>query len=249
MLFRSAMFLAVTIAMFTFSTASAYTVQDVAGGGSISGKITFSGTAPEPTKFPIEKNPEVCGAGVREVQEVTVDGSGGLQHVVVFIKEIGAGKEWNVTENGWELNQKTCIFIPWVSVIPDKSELTVFNNDPVLHNVHAYELIPNGPNMVRVTMFNEAQPTQGDFFKKPVRMRRGNTIKVECDAHNFMHAYILALKNPYYAITAADGSYSIDNIPPGKYSVTVWHSMLGSQTREVEVASGATADLSHQFSK
>ena len=95
MLFRSAMFLIIMIAMFTFSTASAYTVQDVAGGGSISGKITFSGAAPEPTKFPIEKNPEVCGTGVREVQEVTVDGSGGLQHVVVFIKAIDAGKEWS----------------------------------------------------------------------------------------------------------------------------------------------------------
>ena len=103
--------------------------------------------------------------------------------------------------------------------------------------------------MVRVTMFNEAQPTQGYTFKKSVRMRRGNTIKVECDAHNFMHAYILALKNPYYAITAADGSYSIDNIPPGKYSVTVWHSTLGSETKEVEVAGGAAADLSHKFSK
>ena len=245
--------MAAILAAFLFAVsatgASAYTEQDVAGGGAISGKITFSGKAPDPVKIPIEKNPEVCGTGFREIQEVTVDGSGGLQHAVVYIDKIEAGKKWPKPDKGWELHQKTCRFIPWIQVIQDKTDLTVVSEDPVLHNIHTYELVPAGTNTVRVTMFNEAQPTQGYTFTKNIRMRKGNSVKVECDAHNFMHAYMMALKNPYYAITAADGSFTVDNIPPGTYEVTVWHSLLGSVTKTVEVKGGAKAALAHQYSK
>ncbi|MGK7344590.1 MAG: carboxypeptidase-like regulatory domain-containing protein [Candidatus Nitrospinota bacterium M3_3B_026] len=231
----------------TFSSQAAlgYKVADVPDGGTLKGKITFSGQAPEPQKIPIEKNPEVCGTGVREIREVTVSPDGGLQHVVVYFEKIKTGKEWPKAEKGYQLNQKTCTFKPWVQVIPDKSELEVVNQDPILHNIHTYELIGN----VRVTMFNEAQPTQGYTFKKNIRMRRGTTMKVECDAHNFMHAYTKVLKNPYYAITAADGSFSIDKVPPGKYKVVVWHSTLGEVKKEVSIEPGKAVEIAHEFKK
>jgi hypothetical protein len=242
-----AMVVTAVAALFFLSEASAYTAQDVANGGTLSGKISFSGKVPESTKIPIEKNPEVCGTGVREVKEVSVDGKGGLEDAVVFFEKVAAGKPWSTPDGGWKLNQKTCRFLPWVQVIEDKSELEVINQDPVLHNIHTYELIPAGKRIVRVTMFNEAQPTQGYTFKKKIRMRRGKTVKIECDAHNFMHAYMVALKNPYYAITTADGAYSIDNIPAGKYKVTVWHSKLGTMSKQVEIGAGGKATLSHDY--
>jgi len=249
MTFRPAVLLTAIIALLCHAPAHGYTEQAVANGGKLTGKITFSGAAPEPARISIEKNPEVCGTGVREIQEVTVDASGGLRDVVVYIAKIGAGKAWPKPEKGYQLNQKTCIFLPWVQALPDKGELEVVNQDPVLHNIHAYELIPAGAKMVRVTMFNEAQPTQGYTFKKSLRMRRGDTMKIECDAHNFMHAYAKALKNPYYGITAADGAFSIDQIPAGKYKVTVWHSSLGTVTRDVEIPAGGSAELKHQYAK
>lgn len=254
--FRSAVSLAAVFTLLSLSLAYGYTAQDVSGGGKLSGKISFSGTAPDSLKFPIEKNPEICGTGIREVREVTVDGGGGLQHSVVYFTKISAGKKWPAPEKnawgtptGYELNQKTCTFVPWIMVVEDKKELIIINRDPVLHNIHTYELIPSGTKFVRVTMFNEAQPTQGYTFKKKIRMRRGDSMKVECDAHNFMHAYMKVLKNPYYAITAADGSYSIDQIPAGKYKVTVWHSSLGKVVKDVEIGAGGAAKLDHTFSK
>lgn len=235
----------IAIILFNSPIAFGYTVQGVAGGGALKGKITFSGTAPDPVRIPIEKNPEVCGTGFREIKEVTVDKSGGLQHAVVYFQKIDAGKKWPEPEKGWQLKQKTCTFIPWIQVIPNKSELEVESQDPVLHNIHTYELIGD----VRVTMFNEAQPTQGYTFKKNVKMRKGTTMKVECDAHNFMHAYTKVLDNPYYAITAPDGTYSIDGIPSGKYKVIVWHSLLGETSMDVDIGAGKAAELSHKFTK
>ncbi|MFQ5431501.1 MAG: carboxypeptidase-like regulatory domain-containing protein [Nitrospinota bacterium] len=229
------------ITMFAATTAYAYTEQNVSGGGKISGKITLIGKAPAPRMILMEKNPEVCGTGEREIREVTVDGSGGLQYGVVYIEKIAAGKKWDGKPR--QLNQKGCKFVEWLQVMREKTELEIVNRDPVLHNIHTYELI----GRVRVTIFNEAQPTQGYTFKKKIKMRRSPVMKIECDAHNFMHAYMLVLKNPYYAITAPDGSYTIDNIPPGKYKVTVWHSMLGKKTQEIEVKSGATTSLNHAY--
>jgi len=219
----------------------AYTEQDVSGGGKISGKITLNGKAPAPRKILMERNPEVCGTGEREIREVTVDGSGGLRHAVVYIEKIDAGKKWD--GKPVRLNQKGCKFVEWLQIMKAKDELEVVNRDPLLHNVHAYELIGNA----RLTIFNEAQPVQGYTYRKKIKMRHSPVMKIECDAHNFMHAYMLVLKNPYFAITAPDGSYTIDNIPAGKYKVTVWHSMLGKKTREVEVKGGASAGLNHAY--
>ncbi len=63
------------------------------------------------------------------------------------------------------------------------------------------------------------------------------------------HAYIKVLKNPYYAISAPDGSYSIDDIPPGEYKVVVWHSELGEMKKKIKIEAGKSVDLNHQFKK
>jgi hypothetical protein len=229
------------ITTFAATTAYAYTAQDVSNGGTLSGKITHSGAVPAPISITMEKNPEVCGTGQREIREVHVDGSGGLQHSVVYFEKISAGKKW--PDETVQLNQKGCKFLEWLQVMRAKTELEIINRDPVLHNIHTYELI----GKVRVTIFNEAQPTQGYTFKKKIKMRRSPIMKIECDAHNFMHAWMLVLKNPYYAITAPDGSYSIDQIPAGKYKVTIWHSKLGKKQQEIEITAGGTANLNHEY--
>ncbi len=227
--------------VFTATAAYGYTGQDVSNGGTLSGKITHSGTVPPVTSITMEKNPEVCGTGQREIPDIHVDGSGGLQYAVVHFEKISAGKKW--PDKQAQLNQKGCKFLEWLQVMESKKELEIINRDPVLHNIHTYELI----GKVRVTIFNEAQPTQGFTFKKKIKMRRSPIMKIECDAHNFMHAWMLVLKNPYYAITAPDGSYSIDQIPAGKYKVTVWHSRLGKKQQEIEITAGGTATLNHEY--
>jgi hypothetical protein len=113
------------------------------------------------------------------------------------------------------LNQQGCRFAPDVLLVKKDADLTIRNSDPVLHNIHTYEII----GAVRRTMFNVGQPDKGDM-KQPVKMRRANVVKIECDAPDFMHAWSFAADNPYATVTKEDGSFAIDGLPEGKHSFT-----------------------------
>ncbi len=195
--------------------------------------------------LPVMKSHDICGAEDRAVGKIEVDEAGGLKNAVVYIEKIESGKEWSENGKSSELQQKGCRFVPWIQVIRNKSELAVTNQDPVLHNIHAYEVY----NDDRKTIFNEAQPIKGMVVKKKIRLRKGNVFKAECDVHNFMHAHALVLNNPYYAITSDNGTYSIEKIPPGAYEVTVWSPLLGKSTQKIEVGAGEELSFDHEFTK
>ncbi len=210
------------------------------GPGSISGKVAFKGSAPAPRKLPITKDNAVCGSGEREIVEVNAKG-GNLAGAVVYVAKIDAGKPWGDADKP-VLDQKGCRFAPGVLVVRKDGELTVRNSDPVLHNIHTYEII----GAVRRTMFNVGQPDKGDL-KQPIKMRRANVVKIECDAHDFMHAWAFAAEHPYVAVTREDGSFSIDGLPDGSYEVKAWHPVLGEKSTQVSVKGASTA--SFEFSK
>jgi hypothetical protein len=235
-LFRFAVLVA---ACTTASAALAYQVT-APGAGSISGKVSFKGMVPAPKKLAITKDNAVCGSGEREIVEVAVKG-GQLAGAVVYVTRIEAGKPWGAADKPL-LDQKGCRFTPEVLVVRKDSELTIRNSDPVLHNIHTYEII----GAVRRTMFNVGQPDKGDM-KQPIKVRRANAIKVECDAHDFMHAWAFAADNPYHAVTREDGSFAIDGLPDGTYEVKAWHPVLGETSAQVTVK-GATSQ-SFEFTK
>jgi hypothetical protein len=203
------------------------------GPGSISGKVSFKGAVPPAKKLPITKDNTVCGSGEREVVEVAVKG-GMLAGAVVFVAKVDAGKPWGAAERP-TLDQKGCRFTPDVLIVRKDAELTIRNSDPVLHNIHTYEVI----GTVRRTMFNVGQPDKGDM-KQPIKVRRANAIKVECDAHDFMHAWAFAADNPYVAVTREDGSFAIDGLPDGTYELKAWHPVLGEKSAQVTVKGAVT---------
>jgi len=224
----------------TFSIgALAYEAGAVSGAGKVTGKVSFKG-APVSKKLPITKNNEVCGTGEREIVEVDARG-GALAGAVVYVAKIEKGKAWG-TLDAPVLNQQGCRFAPAALVVKKGGEVTVRNYDPVLHNIHAYEII----GAVRRTMFNVGQPDKGDM-KQPIKVRRGNVIKIECDAHDFMHAWAFAAENPYAAVTKEDGSFAIDGLPDGTYEVKAWHPVLGEKSMQVTVKGATTA--SFEFSR
>lgn len=231
----------ITFAIFAFLATGlvlGYDIKDVSA-GTLSGKITTGGST-DYDILPKEKNPEVCGTGIREIPYTTVGAGGALRDVVVFLDKVAGGSK-KFPAGKFLLNQKGCEFIPWLMVMEQNKELEIVNQDPVLHNIHTYELI----GKVRLTIFNEAQPTQGYTFKKKVKMRRSPIMKVECDAHNFMHAFMLVLKNPYYSVTKADGMFNITDIPDGDYKVVIWHARLGKINKQMTIS--GSAKLDHKF--
>jgi hypothetical protein len=224
------------------SPASAYEAGSVSGGGSITGKVTFKGAAPAPRQMAVTKDAQVCGTGIRDIVEVAV-ANGNLQNAVVYVAKIDKGKAWGPLDST-VLDQKGCRFVPDMLLVRKNTDLTIRNSDTVLHNIHTYEIIGN----VRRTMFNIGQPDKGDIMQ-PIKMRRTNAIKVECDAHDFMHAWAFAADNPYVAVTKPDGSFAIEDLPAGDYEIKAWHPVLGEKSATVSVKAGAVASASFEFTK
>ena len=223
--------------------AQAYEVAAVADGGGVSGKVLFQGTPPPPAKLLITKDHEPCGKGQIERQEVDVK-DGVLRGVVVYLDNVEKGKAFPKEAASPIVDQKKCQFVPYLQVVQDGAKITILNSDPVLHNIHAYELIGSAHR----SMFNIAQPKVKPKVAQTVRVQRGNVVRIECDAHNWMLGWLFVAKNPYYAVVGEDGSFRIDEIPPGTYTLTAVHPVLGAEKTNVEVKAKGSASVSFTFS-
>ena len=193
---------------------SRYKVIKVKKGATISGWISFSGELPE-LIIPVETDAKTCcekGQTSKRSPRLVVDGDRGVRNAVVYLTKIRAGKAFQKGE--YTLGQRSCTFVPHVVLMPQKERLKIKNGDPVLHNVHA---LLDGTDV-----FNIALAQKGQTIEK--RMRRAGTIRLKCDAgHTWMSAYVIVAPHPYYALTDDKGNFSLEDIPPGKYTLRVWH--------------------------
>src|SRR5712691_9629600 len=114
-------------------SAPAYDTVSVTDGGSIKGKVVFNGTPPPKRKIVPTKDREVCGSGVREVDQILIGGDKGVQDAVVYLKQVEKGKAWPKLAKTPEIDNVKCDFNPHVMVMP-AGDLVVVNTDPVLHN-------------------------------------------------------------------------------------------------------------------
>ncbi len=222
--------------------AAAYKVVDVSNGGSVSGKVSFSGKDPAPKNFLITKDSEACGDGERLIDFVKVN-NGALQDAVVYLYKVKSGKEFSAEINNSSINQKRCEFNPFMGVMKNGDKLNVKNSDPVLHNIHTYEII----GKAKKTVFNISQPPELKEINKQVKLKRGTVMKLECDAHDFMHGFTFVAKHPYFAVVKTDGSFNIDNIPPGDYTIKAWHGTLGEKKGKVKISASGKANIDFEF--
>lgn len=234
--------LAALISLSFNSAAAKYQEISVTDGGTITGVINFSGDDAPPKSYRITKDNEACGTGTVEIDYVRVN-EGRLTDVVVYLDKIKQGKPFSKESEQLQINQVKCDFGPLLQVMRNNSKLIATNQDAVLHNVHTYELL----GRAKRTVINVSQPDQGDMTKSTVKLRRGNAMKVECDAHDFMHAFIFVAKNPYYAVVAEDGTFSIENVPAGEYSIGAWHGTLKNQKGKVVVNTNGTTNIDFTF--
>ncbi len=231
------------IGLATMASAGKYKAIEVTDGGKIVGSVAAGDAQPDVRTFTISKDPEICGEGTREVPLVTIK-DGMLQNAVVFLVDIKEGKPMPEELMKLTINQKKCTFVPYLGVMANQGELTAVNDDHTLHNIHTYEQI----GKARRTIFNVSQPNAGDTVTKTIKMRRGDGMKVECDAHDFMHGFVFVAKNPYFSVVDENGHFEIDDVPAGTYKVMMWHGALGEKKAgEVTVdANGeVTMDLSY----
>ena len=223
--------------------AGKYKEVDVKDGGSISGKVAAGSVVAKTKSYTISKDPQICGEGNRDVPLVEV-ANGVVKNSVVYLAKVKQGKAFPDPLKNVKLDQKKCAFSPAFSVMANGGKLTAVNDDGTLHNIHTYELI----GKARRTIMNVSQPTKGDTVTKKVKMRKGVGMKIECDAHDFMHAYMFVAQSPYYSVVDAKGGFKIDNIPAGKYKVVLWHGFLGEvKGGEIEVKAGGNTNVNLSF--
>lgn len=217
--------------------AQAYDEGAVNGGGSIQGKIVYNGAVPTRKIIP-NKDVEVCG-GIRDEPLIQVGPDQAVENAVVYLADVAKGKAWPAsTSKPAELDNLKCRFVPDVQVIR-AGPLVVINSDPVLHNTHGY--------YGKRTAFNMALPNQGQRI--PTELTRAGTVRVDCDAHGWMEGWIYVVDNPYYAITGADGKFSITDVPPGTYNLVAIQSYTGPIQQSVTVEGGKSTNLTIELKK
>jgi hypothetical protein len=211
---------------------AAYEVVTVTNGGTIDGVVTLSGTAPSEPALKVTKNQDYCGQSIPDPL-YSVDSKGGLANVIVYLKDITKGKA-PAAEPVALLNTK-CMFSPRVQGAMVSGQIKISSDDTVLHNTHPQNAETNA------TIFNVALPFKGFSVTKPLP-GMPMMIKVKCDAHEWMRAWILELDHPYYTTTGADGHFTIKDVPPGTYTLAVWHEAAGEKSVPVVVAAGQSVD-------
>ncbi len=234
------------LSILPFATLSAtYKEMTVSDGGSISGTVNFSGEDQAPKVYGISKDNDVCGTGEREIDYVRVV-DGHLLDTFIYLDKVKEGKAFPDDVADATVNQKGCEFSPFLQVMRNNAKFAAVNEDPILHNIHTYELIRGDAKGPKKTLTNVSQP-EPNTVTSQIKMKRGPAIKVECDAHDFMHGFVFVAKNPYFAKVGEDGSYTIDDIPPGNYTVKAWHGMLKNQKAKVTVEAGGSATVDFTF--
>jgi plastocyanin len=195
--------------------------------GRIAGKVTVGGLAPKLASLPVTRDIKICGTSKPD-EALEVGAGGGVKNAVIWVADVPAPKK---SEKKQKLDQQGCLFIPHVLAMPVGAELDVVNSDPVLHNVRA--------QAGELKAFNWAMPVKGHVVA--THIKKDSIYKVICDVHPWMRAWLVVLPTEHFALTDADGAYTVGGIPPGKHKVKIWHERLGEREQEIDVQPGQIA--------
>ena len=211
---------------------------DAATAGNIAGSIVFEGDAPSMDAIDMSSE-SVCAdkhASTPMVPEVVVNSNGTLANVFVYVKE-GLESLQFPTPGAVLLDQNGCVYVPHVLGVMAGQDITIKNSDGLLHNINATPAEQRG--------FNTSQPvameTTRSFGTAEVM------VPLRCDVHGWMNAYVGVLDHPYHSVSNGSGAFDLSTLPPGDYVIEAWHERYGTQTQNVTVTTGETAEVTFTF--
>jgi hypothetical protein len=208
-LLKLAAALALTAALAT--TAFAYEVVTVAEPGTLTGVVRFTGTPPRLEPLPVNKNRDVCGDS-KDSEALVLGPDRGVRGSVILLEGVSRGKKPAAEV---VLDNAKCMFVSHVSAVMAGERARVKNSDAILHNTHGF--------LGKPTVFNLALPNRDQMIDITKRLTKPGVIRVVCDAHPHMTAWMIVHDSPYYAVTDERGAFRLDGIPPGSYKLTMWH--------------------------
>lgn len=251
------------------SPASDYREIEVQDGGTITGRVVLKGPAPGLRYFPLVLFPfaEYCRKisdtqGNIVLQEFQTTQDGGLQDVIVAVHGLTKGKPFRHIKT--EFVAVDCMFHPadvspsehtrrdaagrvrhehpLVEVMENHQLISVVNQDPIMHIGQVFQS-ERGNIVLNFPLPVSTQPNGGLVHFIPGK----RIVQMICGMHEFMQTWGYMVDNPYYAKTRKGGAFTIEQIPPGAYTVTAWHPHLKPSVREVTIRPGETVPLTFEF--
>ena len=209
-------------------------VQDE-GLGTLTGVIRLSGDrVTTPTIVENSTDPEVCGER-HSLQDLVVGSGRGIRYVIVALVDVPEDSFPQMVGEPLIIDNRDCRFTPHVSVVTAGTVIEATNSDPVLHTTHLYGAMER----------NFALPTVG---LRVSRVAEGEgMVIVKCDVHGWMQSFLRIDPHPFHAVTDAAGTFRINNIPPGEYTLEVWHERLGQTHRSIRIESAQSTEISVSF--
>lgn len=245
----------------------AYEEMSLSESGSLSGTVNLDGKVPMPKGYNLTTLPDAIycgrisdGKGWRLLQPFNVGPKGEFRRVVVFLDGIDKGKPFEAYEPP-RIEAVDCLFTPFINLVRDLHDVVVVNMDPAMHDIQAYETSHLGPRV----LFNVPLPIskrypreaglsahfhkhyEGTPVVQSVKMTKGRRIfTMQCGFHAYMESWALVADHPYFAIADEEGRFELTDVPPGTYTVKVWHPYIRDdieQTVTIEPNKQATIAL------
>ena len=223
--------------------ASAESAVDSASAATISGTVTFEGTPPPNAAIRMNADPYCLTANkTPQTQETFMVKDGKLGNVFVYVQDGLGSRTFPTPTTPVVLDQQNCRYRPHVFGVMAGQPIEILNSDTTLHNIHATPA--TNPE------FNTAQPIKGMKMTHTFPAKEDKVVvPFKCDVHSWMNAYAGVLDHPYFAVTGEDGTFTIEDLPPGTYTLAAWHERAGTKTMSVTVAAKETkADANFSFS-
>lgn len=207
--------------------------------GAITGEVRFIDEPPKMAAVTVSKDQDYCGETLPN-ETYLIGPLGALKNVVVFIETppstaAGDPQKENILSN------TGCLYSPRILAMQKGEQLKVKNNDPKLHIPHSYR--------EERTVFNLSLPFQGTLIDTTSRIRQAGVLKVVCDTHAWMLAYIHVFDHPYFAVTDEHGAFAIPNLPAGPYILNAWHEDAGIKSQEIIVPESGNVQTVFEFTK
>jgi len=209
---------------------------DSATAGSVAGKVSLTGSAPTVEMMRVASD-QTCLAAMgasSKSDAILVGTDGAIQNAFVYIKDSLSDYTFDVPTAPVVLDQVGCRYAPRIFGVRVGQPVEMVNSDATMHNVHAMPMVNQE--------FNRGMPQQHSrmtqVFTAPEQM-----VRFKCDLHAWMNAYGGVMPHPYFAVTGADGSFSLTGVPPGTYELAVWHEKLGSSTQAIEIGTSQAVSL------
>ena len=230
-------FFLILAAVVLISAAMVVAAAPPAGNGTITGKVTYTGTPPKMKPIDMSKEPSCAKQHATPVTtENVMTGPGNtLEDVVVYISAGDAGSSAPTTAVRYD--QKGCQYLPHVLPMQVGQQLQIYNDDQTSHNIHPLAKVNQE--------WNKSQPAGSPPID--TKYDKPEFIAVKCNIHPWMHGYFIVLNSSQYSVTGQDGAFALKGLPAGRYTLTAWQEQYGTQTQDVTLGGGESKTVNFTF--